>query len=943
MAIGNIPLSGKTITGTSGKDTLTGTVGDDVFKLATYDSLDANGISKKNGLDSYIGNGGSDTILGGAGADYLNVTSNLSNIKGIAVIDGGDSNFAGNHIVGTSGNDTLDFTGINLLNVQIEGGAGDDFITASTGRYTYTYNGVSTTSNGVVIYGGAGDDTIQGGSGDDRLFGGEGDDVFQLAAGDNGRDYYDGGDGYNKILGTAGADTLAVRDNLARIGNIQEINGGDATWSNGMIDNVIQGGTDGARANGGQVLSFDAIKTTLVNVEVKGGAGDDIIIAGSYSVTDANGVKHVSHYTDAAGNDHTGVILDGGAGNDSVKGGAGGDLLFGGEGNDTITGNGGADRLSGGAGNDVFTLDNTSSDIVTYDGGANDDTITGHTTGSGYDTLMVSDKFANIRNIEFIDGSGDDVTKNIILATSGNDTLDLTKAGFKVTNFSIYGGNGNDTIIGAAGDYTFKGVQYNGAVLHGGEGADSLTGTTGTDILDGDAGDDVLTGGGGNDTMYGGADNDTFLLTAGDKGLSWYDGGTGDDTILGGRFNDTLNVTDGLTNLKGIEVIDGGDDYKYNTIQGPDGGAKLDFTAAGIKLVNFTVVGGSGNDTITAGDGTYTNSIFKGTGVFLQGGAGDDLITGGSGNDGLQGGEGNDTLNGGAGNDALSGGNGDDSLIGGTGNDNYSGGAGNDIFQMTAGETGSKSYDGGDGYDKIMGTSGNDTISGFNFKYLEEINGGGDAAVSQGVVHNLIQGTANSESVDFDSAYVGGTRIVEFVVDGEAGNDTIKASLGHYTIDGVGHDGVYLRGGEGNDLLKGGALSYTVVNGTNVQTGGDDILEGGSGNDTLVGGGGHDTLTGGTGADRFDFSNTLDNNGTVRNDGTVVIASQLITDFEKGTDHIGLSGYQLSASRAGDSVTNTYHADTNITDVHLHSMSNGDWTMQLSGNQHLDFSDFVML
>ena len=48
--------------------------------------------------------------------------------------------------------------------------------------------------------------------------------------------------------------------------------------------------------------------------------------------------------------------LFGGAGNDTLTGGSGGDLLFGQAGNDTLLGKGGNDFLFGGAGNDTLTL-----------------------------------------------------------------------------------------------------------------------------------------------------------------------------------------------------------------------------------------------------------------------------------------------------------------------------------------------------------------------------------------------------------------------------------------------------------------------------------------------------------------------------------------------------------------------------------------------------------
>jgi Ca2+-binding RTX toxin-like protein len=66
-----------------------------------------------------------------------------------------------------------------------------------------------------------------------------------------------------------------------------------------------------------------------------------------------------------------------------------------------------------------------------------------------------------------------------------------------------------------------------------------------------------------------------------------------------------------------------------------------------------SIVGTSGNDTLT---GTSGNDVIKG-------GKGDDIIQGGSGDDTLRGGQGNDILIGGLGNDVLHGGRGMDAFL----------------------------------------------------------------------------------------------------------------------------------------------------------------------------------------------------------------------------------------------------------------------------------------
>src|SRR6516165_8985186 len=72
-----------------------------------------------------------------------------------------------------------------------------------------------------------------------------------------------------------------------------------------------------------------------------------------------------------------------------------------------------------------------------------------------------------------------------------------------------------------------------------------------------------------------------------------------------------------------------------------------------------TVIGGTGNDTITSGNAP----------ALIIGGSGSDLIYGGNGPDTIQGGSGPDTIYGGSGPDTIQGGNGPDMIYGGSGND----------------------------------------------------------------------------------------------------------------------------------------------------------------------------------------------------------------------------------------------------------------------------------
>lgn len=131
------------ITGGRGNDALAGGAGDDDFY-----------VRRGDGIDSFDGGSGTDRIY----AFSANTKIGISRLAGIEVITSGGN--PGVIIVGTWAADTLDFSGVSLLEIEsINGGGGKD-----------------------VIIGSAGDDLILGDGGADRLTGGDGADTFAYLA-----------------------------------------------------------------------------------------------------------------------------------------------------------------------------------------------------------------------------------------------------------------------------------------------------------------------------------------------------------------------------------------------------------------------------------------------------------------------------------------------------------------------------------------------------------------------------------------------------------------------------------------------------------------------------------------------------------------------------------------------------------------------------------------
>lgn len=196
--------------------------------------------------------------------------------------------------------------------------------------------------------------------------------------------------------------------------------------------------------------------------------------------------------------------------NSPLNGGNGNDTLKGTNDANTMNGNGGHDWLYGYNGDDIIR-GNDGNDYV--DGGNDDDRI-----------------YGDAGNDELVGRAGHDT----ILGGDGNDDIygDGGTADTYIGNDKLYGEDGDDYIFAGAGnDY-----------LSGGTGNDALYGWTGNDTIHGGAGNDHIIGGAGNDILTGSTGADTF----------WYMSRTeGVDRITDFNLaqNDKLELSNVLTNF----------------------------------------------------------------------------------------------------------------------------------------------------------------------------------------------------------------------------------------------------------------------------------------------------------------------------------------------------------------------------------------------------------
>jgi Ca2+-binding RTX toxin-like protein len=388
------------IFGGDGNDSIFGQDGDDtILGDAGNDKIDAG-----DGNDLFDGGSGNDTLTSGAGFDQINwnglgsgvdiitesvgsevlnvttsITANtvtLDEIGGnVRVTEGTDSittsdSTSSANVFTRDGNDTINIqslTTVNLLNILIDGGIGNDTINgtgADIGLLRIQMNGgdgddaINGTLGRDIINGGDGNDVVSGSFGDDTIIGGNGNDTLN---GDEGRDSIDGGVGDDMIFGGDG-------DDIARGGFGNDFVNGDAG-----------------------------------NDDVRGGQGDDIVV-GSFGNDLVQGDNGHDSLFGGTGRDS----LDGGNGNDYIRGHSGADQIKGGDGNDEITGDAGADVIDGGDGNDMIT-DSIGLNILA--GGDGNDTIIG---GNDSDTIIAGDGH------DLVFGGGG---RDLIFGGDGNDSL----------------------------------------------------------------------------------------------------------------------------------------------------------------------------------------------------------------------------------------------------------------------------------------------------------------------------------------------------------------------------------------------------------------------------------------------------------------------------------------------------------------------------------------
>jgi Ca2+-binding RTX toxin-like protein len=497
---------------------------------------------------------------------------------------------------------------------------------------------------------------------------------------------------------------------------------------------------------------------------------------------------------------------------------------------------------------------------------------------------------------------GDNLDNSIVTSRNAAGTILVNGGAVPVTGGQPTVANtGLIQVFGQGGNDTISLDETNGALpaanLFGGDGNDTLTGGSGNDLLFGQAGNDILLGKGGNDQLFGGDGNDTLT------------GGAGDDQMFGQGGNDRMIWNPG----DGTDLMEGGDGIDTAEVNGGNGAENFTITPNGTRVrfdrispapfsldigttENLVLNMNGGDDVFTASNGLA--SLIQ---LTVDGGAGNDTITGGDGNDRLLGGDGNDVITGGRGSDTLIGGAGDDTFI----------------------------WNPGDGSDTVEGQDGTDTLvfNGANINENMSITANGSRARLtrdvgnvtmdlNGIEHIALNALGGADNITVgDLSHTGITQVAldlagspgsgvgdgaadTVTVDGTAGNDNIQivASgiqiLGaepSFSVNGLAeqinisgaeaaNDKLTISSGAGNDtidasLLNAGIIGLTVDGGA-----GNDTITGSQGNDILIGGDGNDTVTGGRGNDTALLGNGNDTFIWNPGDGSDTVEGQAGTD-----------------------------------------------------------------
>jgi len=692
------------IDGGAGVDSMSGGAGNDRYVVdattETIAELTGGGVDEVSASATYTLSAEVENLtLTGAAA--INGTGNTSanTITGNSAANTLDGNQGADSLAGKGGNDI--YVVDNVGDVVIEAAAEGTDLVQSTVSYTLAANvenltltgsaAINATGNALnnALVGNTGANILDGGLGGDSMSGGTGNDTYIM---DNLGD---------TVTETSGAGTDIVFSSLSYALAIN-------------VENLTLTGAANISATGN--TSVNVLVGNSGNNAMNGGAGADSMTGGAGD--DAYTVDNVGDTVNEAAGEGTDEVLSSvtfaisaeverltltGTGTINATGGVNNNILSGNSGVNRLDGGGGADTMSGGAGDDTYVVENAG-DVVIENASAGLDTVeswityalgsdvekltlmgtaANNATGNGVPNTLIGNSADNVLN----GGAGVD----IMTGGAGNDTYVVDVTGETLNEGA---GAGTDTVVSAV---TFAlAANFENLTLTGTSNL-GATGNTVANTLIGNSGNNTISGLAGADTMIGGLGDDTYTVDElGDVVIEL--AGEGTELVQTSVAYTLSSTLENLTILGSAAVSGTGNEFANvlignsgsNSLTGGDGNDTLDPGTAGTDAL----LGGLGDDiyvvartsgiTITelAGEGTDTvQATFAHT---LTANVENLLITSantvaGMGNDA------NNIITGGAGANTLDGAGGDDTIKGMGGADSLTGGLGADIYQYTSG------------------------------------------------------------------------------------------------------------------------------------------------------------------------------------------------------------------------------------------------------------------
>lgn len=752
-----------------------------------------------------------------------------------------------------------------------------------------------------TFYGGAGNDTLNGGEGADVLYGGANDDALlggggnDSIQGEDGNDFLNGGQGSDTLVGGWGDDLYVANDATDLV--IEAANAGIDTLqtSQGLwipLDGYLSWLESAPVWGPGQSLTSNVENLTLLQNSA----------APTYNARFVYG-NELDNVVDGRLEVGT-VLLDGGAGSDTLIGGSGTNYFYVDNPGDVVVEAPSASNARDYVVTSVnyalpdnveeLHLTTVHPDYVPLTGTGNNQANVFNSVNAGYAMLPDGSYEEVIKGDHdtLIGLGGDDhyfidVDDRVVEAAGGgNDSVSayiVDAADFANVEVLI-----GQHVVGDASANTIIGWGGMGGTLIGGDGADVITDQTlgalnlGSSydgrhfgqLLSGDAGNDVLISRLGQDTLRGGLGDDLIVFRDEGYFTSNYSGifvaaNTGFVGFARGDGNDVV-TTEQLTPEPRANALN-----PQVLFEGELDITDVSFHREGWNLV-MRIIGTSDSLTFTnvfTDENTLANWLpgLEFQGRYRYGDIDPGFWTGQSTSwedivrdrlatdnnnivtddgDALVGTSGNDQLDGGLGDDELYGGGGDDVLRGGVGADILRAGAGNDTLYSGTSGSGSRVevMDGGQGDDHYMVDIASREILVFD-------EGGHDVIeFSEGVLpsdvsfsfdpYNNRISTISSVSGAMDP-WIIRLRMTGNGIASDHQIEEVRFANGTVlTLQAMIALAKTINGTEEGDALYGtDDQNYVYGHGGNdlVEAyGGDDLLDGGTGNDTLYGGAGDD-------------------------------------------------------------------------------------------------------